>query len=143
MTSTVSLPGEIIVDNLDPGFSTEGTWTTDSKSDMLQYGSNFVYKRAGDGTGRAIFTPGIQVAADYEVYVWWIKCWVCATNAPFTINYAGGSTTIAVNLNDRTKAGQWNSLGVYPFDEGALASIVLTDNADGRLIADAIRLVKK
>ena len=136
-------PTEIIVDNLDPEFSKKGRWMTSSSSSLLPYGSDFVYIRKGSGANWAMFTPNVSTPGTYEVFVWWAKCWVCASNAPYTVNHAGGSTTILVNLNDRQKAGQWNSLGVFSFNTGTSGSIVVTDNADGRLVADAIRLLPR
>ena len=134
-------PTEIIIDNLDTGFSTEGSWSTYSNDALLHYGSDFAWARSGTGTDRAIFTPNIPTSGDYEVFVWWVRCWTCATNAPYTVNHADGSTTIPVDLSDRDRAGQWNSIGVFTFDAGTSCSIVLTDDADGRVVADAVRLV--
>jgi len=35
----------------------------------------------------------------------------------------------------------WNSLGQYYFEKGAAAAVQLSDDADGRVIADAVRFV--
>jgi hypothetical protein len=134
-------PIGIIVDNADPEFSTEGQWRTRSSAGLLQYGSDFLCSLAGDGANRAIFAPNVPSSASYEVLVWWVKCPACATNAPYTINHAGGSTTVPVDQSDRERAGQWNSLGEYTFVAGTSCNIVLTNDADGRVVADAVRLV--
>lgn len=147
-TPTV-VPPEVIVDNRDPGFSTVGPggWLTGTKQ-LLQYGSDFRYKAAGSGANQAVFAPNIPATADYEVFAWWPRRDVdgisYATNAPYTINYSGGSATIWMNQDDQLKAGQWNSLGTFPF-VGGPATVVLSDGPDagGRVVADAIRLVQR
>ena len=54
------------------------------------------------------------------------------------MNHAGGSTVVPVN--QQNAGGEWVSLGVFDFDAGS-ASVILSDNADGVVIADAIKLV--
>jgi hypothetical protein len=61
-----------------------------------------------------------------------------ATDAPYTINHAGGPITVPVN--QEANGGVGFSLGVYFFNIGP-ASIVLSDDADSIVIADAIRAV--
>jgi hypothetical protein len=131
---------ETIIDNSDPAFNTEGIWRVDS-GNYDQYGDDFAMTRPGSGDRSATFVLDIQATGDYELYVWWPECWVCASNAPFTVEHADGSSTELVALNDRQRAGQWNSLGEYPFELGQPASVMVTDDADGRVVADAIRLV--
>jgi hyaluronate lyase len=109
----------------------------------LHYASNFVYTQAGTGTKRAIFTPPLVAGGQYEVFIWFPKCWVCGTNVPYQINYAGGSTTILVNQNDRNLAGKWNSLGIFTFEAGSSGTIIITNNASARVMADAVRFVPR
>ena len=61
-----------------------------------------------------------------------------ATNAPYTINDVDGPTLVTVD--QQTDGGAWVSLGVFNFDVGS-ASVVLSDAANGVVIADAIRIV--
>jgi uncharacterized repeat protein (TIGR01451 family) len=135
-------PTEIIIDNLDPEFSTEGSWSNYSNDALLHYGSDFAYAQPGTGADRAIFTPDIAASAEYEVFVWWVMCWSnCASNASYTVNHTGGSTTVREDQGDRDRAGQWNSIGVFTFNAGTSGSIVLTNDTDGRVVADAVRLL--
>ena len=137
-----SPPVEIIVDNLAPGFSTEGSWGTAEWPTWLPYEGSLVYDRLRSTGERATFTPDIPAFGQYEVFVWGIQCSrYCATNAPFTVNHAEGSPTILVDQSDTSQAGGWISLGVFSLNAGTSGSIVLTDGADGRVIADAVRLV--
>ena len=135
-------PVEIIVDNLDPGFSTEGSWRIAEWPTWLPYEGSLVYDRLRSTGERATFTPDIPAFGHYEVFVWGVRCSrYCATNASFTVNHAEGSTTIPVDQSDTSQAGEWISLGVFTFSAGTSGSIVLTDDAAGREIADAVRLV--
>lgn len=133
---------EVIIDNLDAGFSTTGTWRTHSQTSLLHYGDDFAYASPGGGTKTALFTPNLQAGGLYEVYIWFPRCWVCSTAAPYTIYYAGGSLVITVNQNDRNLAGQWVSLGTFFFEPGT-GSIMLTNASDGRVSADAVRLAPR
>ncbi|GGE07873.1 hypothetical protein GCM10011571_06400 [Marinithermofilum abyssi] len=46
-------------------------------------------------------------------------------------------------VNQRTGGGQWIYLGTWNFSQGAGIKVVLSDNADGIVVADAVRLVKE
>jgi RHS repeat-associated protein len=73
------------------------------------------------------------------VYAWWTANPNRATNATYTVAYSGG--TAAVTVNQQTSGGAWNLLGTYTFGSGTGGNITLTDQANGYVIADAIRLV--
>ncbi len=63
-----------------------------------------------------------------------------ATNAPYTVSHAGGSTTTTVNQTQQ--GGNWVSIGSYTFNKGISHSIRLSDNAGGTVLADAVKLVR-
>jgi hypothetical protein len=44
-----------------------------------------------------------------------------------------------VEVNQEVNGGQWNLLGTYPFAAGTSGSVVLSDEADEYVIADAIK----
>ena len=133
-------PTEIIIDNLDAEFSTVGSWSTGTWGSP--YDGSLVYDRLRAAGSQATFMPNIPSSGQYELFVWGVACPnYCATNAPFTVNHAGDPTTIPVDQSDTSLFGDWISLGVFTFEAGTSGSIVLTDDADGRVIADAVRLV--
>jgi hypothetical protein len=135
-------PDEIIIDNQDPEFSTVGTWRTRNWSIYNAYNGDFQFTSAGDGSRQAIFTPNIITAGDYEVFIWFVTSNLGATNTPHTVNYNGGSTTIEIDQRAApSEGGYWFSLGVYNFSVGTSGSIVVSDNADWLVLADAVRLV--
>jgi parallel beta-helix repeat protein len=136
----IMLEPKTVVDNPDAAFA--GTWSTYSGS-APTYGTDCRYKSEGTGSGKATWTPDVPTAGTYDVYAWWITGDSRATNAPYTINYDGGSETVRVNQKATT--GQWNYLGTYPFAAGTSGSMVLSDgpDADGVVCADAIMLEPK
>ena len=128
---------EIIIDNTDAQFSTGGTgWNTGTSTQ--QFATNFRNHLAGTGTNTATWTPDIPHAGEYSVYAWWVDSTNRATNAPYTINHSGGSET--VRLSQKIMGGTWNYLGTYIFSAGTAGTIVLSDDADGLVIADAIKI---
>lgn len=61
-------------------------------------------------------------------------------NCKYYLNrHANGEKIILVDQN--RNSGRWNSLGRYSFQRGAEASITVSNNANGPVIADAIKLV--
>jgi hypothetical protein len=129
-------PADIVMDNSEATYA--GTWGLVT-GNTCAYGEDFQWNEAGSGSDTATWTPNIYEAGEYSVYARWVDHDNRATDAPYTINYNGGSETIDV---DCTVAGcQWNLLGTYPFAAGTAGSIVLSDDANGYLVADAIRLV--
>jgi hypothetical protein len=102
------------------------------------YQENFQWNEAGSGADTATWTPYVPVTDHYKVYARWVDHTNRATDAPYTIYYDGGSETVDV---DCTTAGcVWNLLGTYPFAAGTSGSIVLSDDANGYVNADAIKL---
>lgn len=74
----------------------------------------------------------------YQVAVWYTSDPNRASNAPYVVNHAGGSTMVRVNQQSR--GGQWVSFGEFSFVAGT-ATIELTNNADEYVVADAIRVL--
>jgi cytochrome c553 len=129
----------VIIDNPAAVFNPDGNWSTSSTSPD-RYGADFRYKAGGTGSDTGTWTPDVTYAGTYDVYAWWVTGGSRATNAPYTINYNGGSETVRVNQKATT--GQWNLLGTYPFAAGTAGSVELSDGpgADGVVVGDAILL---
>jgi hypothetical protein len=129
-------PTEIIKDN--PSATYVGTWPT-STSTAGYYGSNYQTHAAGTGSNTATWSFTVTTAGSYKVYARWTALSNRASNAKYTVNSAGGATMVTVN--QQANGGSWQSLGTFTFNAGSY-SIRLTDNANGYVIADAVRLVK-
>lgn len=114
-------------------------WTL-SSAQPDKYGADYRYHAAG--TGNAVATWGFTVptGGQYDVYAWWSVSFNRATDAPYHINHRDGTSTVRVN--QQQTGGQWVLLGSHHFDGGVPATITLTDDANGLVIADAVRLVR-
>ena len=126
---------DVIVDNNEA--SVVGAWISTATSSEY-YGNNYLYRVGGYGANTVTWRFGVSQPGSYEVYARWTSGSNRASDAPYTVNYAGRSRT--VDVNQRVNGGEWVSLGVFYFTEG-MSSIILSDDADGVVIADAIRLV--
>ena len=136
-----------LVDNADPGYAESGSsWQGWTSTDNYQ--GDCRYAPAGTGQNTATWTfQNLDTTAQYQVYATWNASGNHATDAPFTV--CDGTTALAtVHMNqqpapDRASFdGQgWQSIGVFNPSSGAL-NIQLSDNANGYVVADAVRLVK-
>ncbi len=129
----------VLVDNSDSqNVTTTGTWTTSSAASGYQ-GYNYATHAAG--TGSNSFTWNLHIPQDgtYEVFVRYTGA--TATNAPYTITHSTG--TARKTVDQTANAGSWVSLGSYTFSAASLTQQVkLTGNANGTVVADAVKLVR-
>jgi RHS repeat-associated protein len=93
----------------------------------------FVGANAGFDT--AAWRPNLT--GTYAVYAQWSAYSNRATDATYTIAHASGQSSVAVN--QQANGGAWNLLGTYTLT--AQSAISLSSQANGYVIADAIRLV--
>jgi len=119
-----------------PSFERVGNWV-DTNTLLDFFRENYEYSSAGSGADTARWMFSIPEAADYNVYVWYPAASGNASNAPFTVNHADGSTVVAVN--QRLNGGQWNRIGTFRFGVDDY-SVVLGDNANGNVVADGVRI---
>jgi hypothetical protein len=130
----------IIVDNSDKNsFSTQGQWYH-STTWPEWYGNDYQYSESGSGLETAMWhfevTSGI-----FEVGAWWTSSETRATDAPYTI-YNNGLALETVYLDQTTGGSEFYTLGTYKIESGGL-DVVLTDNASGTVIADAVQVLKR
>jgi RHS repeat-associated protein len=88
----------------------------------------------------ATWTYSAAVSGDYRIFARWPAAEGNATNAKYTVQHAGGSSTVSVSQAQR--GGQWNELGVFGFSGGQNYAISLSDDANGTVVADALYIVK-
>ncbi len=137
-------PNEYIMDDGDPGYSQTAGWT--NLTNTLAYQLDYNYHAAGSGTGAAKWTFSDILSGSYQVFAHWIPFSNWATNAPFTVlDGANALGTVLVNqqqapTGDQSNGITWQSLGTFQTNSGTLA-VRLDDNANGFVIADAIRIV--
>jgi len=127
---------DVIVDNLDAACIFTGSWTS-STTTAGYYGSNYQYKSSGSGLYTATFTPTIITEGNYSIYAMWSADDNRTSNAKFIVTHASGTGILL--KNQRINGGVWNSLGDYYLSVGTTNNVVLSDVADGIVIADAIK----
>jgi hypothetical protein len=100
----------------------------------------------GGGADTAAWTFSGLAPGWYTVQVTWPTGRRQASNAPYTV-YDGGTSRGAVTVDQTTAPSQtvfqgqaWDNLGTFSVASGTL-SVVLSDYADGRVVADAVHLV--
>jgi hypothetical protein len=133
------------MDDGDPGYSRSAGWT--NLTNTLAYQLDYDYHAAGNGSDTATWNFTNVTPGTYQVFAKWIPFSNRATNAPYTV--FDGSTqlgTVLVNqqlfpTGDQSNGIVWQSLGMFSTSTGTL-SVRLGDNANGYVVADAIRLVK-
>ncbi len=136
-----NVPTTQTVDNGDAGFITSGDWYPYSG---LGFENDLHYSFVGDGSDVASWsfavTPG-----EYEVAATWATHANRATNAPYEV-YDGAMSLETVPVDqqaapdDFTDQGAvWETLGTYTI-MGNTLRVKLSDNANGLLIADAVRI---
>ncbi len=152
---------DIIIDNVDSGTSpgslpvtlTNGWGDIDCSGGREYYSArcsshreSWSFATVSPGSNQtATFRPTIGVAGSYEVFEYhpYIggapSTFVEATNVPVTIRHGNGTTTTTINQS--VNFGQWNSLGVYDFPTGTTSYVQFNNNANGPVIADAIKFV--
>lgn len=131
-------PDGQILDNQDQSSETMGVWRNSTNSSGF-YQADYQFHAAGSGSNTFTWNPVISISGSYRVYARWTSHSNRATNAPYTITDDVGVSTVLVNQTQQ--GGDWNMLGVYNFSEGGSYPIVLSDDANGYVIADAIMLV--
>jgi hypothetical protein len=134
---------EIIIDNGDLDFKSEGNWTAGAGGNDFKDGSTYASGTSvGNTASTATWTPDIKTAGTYDVYEWHGDDPNSdhATKAPFTVKSDDGTKAIMVNL--QTNTGKWNLLGTFKFAAGTGGSVSLSSsNADGNVLADAVKFV--
>ncbi|NQU23179.1 MAG: tandem-95 repeat protein [Candidatus Nealsonbacteria bacterium] len=147
-TGTVTIdvnetPVETIIDDGDAGYEDTG-WK--SKANEGAYGGDYSYATAGDVSETATWTFDGLAAGDYDVFATWVSQPIKhASNAPYTV-MVDDLVIEEVPVNQRVAPdGQvvagWQILGTYTIDGGTLTVKLSNNNADGYVIADAIRIV--
>jgi len=137
-------PTEFVVDNEDAQFiELSGNWN--SLSHEGAYGGTISFIGPGTGDKRAAWRVDTVIDPDtYEVFVWKFEhdyMHLMSDNVGFRVGHATGiSDWIYV---DQSAAGdEWVYLGTWEFDNGQAQGVLVSDNANGFVIADAVKLVR-
>ncbi len=141
-------PSVTLIDNGDPGYSETDPGTVDWQGEARAnaFGGELRWNDGG-GTGDKAswqFT-GLEVGW-YEVLVTYPSEGNQATDAPFTV-YDGAVARGTVRISQKVapsgavfEGSPWESLGKFSIT-GDTLRVELSDDADGNVIADAVRIV--
>jgi uncharacterized lipoprotein YddW (UPF0748 family) len=153
--ATTEVVTEIVIDNLDPGWSNTSpggaSWSSGSNSLVPKIGTNYLYT-AGSGsessaTRKCRWTPNITVAGLYDVYAYYQIGANRNERAPYTTYYDGGQVTSIQNQYSTTpNQGGWFLVAAdKPFVAGISGYLELTNaSTDAKYIsADAAKFVLK
>ncbi len=123
------------VDNDSTSTSSVGSWTSFSCGGC--YGSTLRQGVSGSGSDTYTWNIPITETKDYRVYVQWTQHSNRATDAPYTVHHTAGTTTI--DVNQQINGSTWYELGTFNLDNSS--KVVLSNDANGYVIADAVKVV--
>jgi len=132
-------PARLIKDNTAATYL--GSWSTGTGA-RDKYGADYRFNTGGTGADKATWNLAVPETGLYEVCVLYSQGTNRATDAPYTVNHAGGATLVRVN--QQRAGGRWIRLGDFNFNAGT-GSVVLTDaiaNASQVVMADAVKVTK-
>ncbi|MGW1795484.1 golvesin C-terminal-like domain-containing protein [Streptomyces sp. NPDC001984] len=137
----------VLVDDGDFGTTAAtGAWPTSGNTAYTQYaiGQDYRYNKDATAGDKYTWRPNLPENGDYQVDVHYVPASDRATNAPYTVTYAGGTKTYQVDQQAGTE-GQWKALGKHPFTAGTTGQVVLGDgpaSTSTAVLADAVRFTK-
>ncbi|MEA3431897.1 MAG: family 10 glycosylhydrolase, partial [candidate division WOR-3 bacterium] len=133
----VRLPhNDVIIDNSSSvQFQYSGDWEQHSGG----YQGNYLVAEPGDGSAIATWYPKLMKTAEYTIYARWVSDSSNATNAYYKI--INDTETKSVIVNQCQDSDQWVFLLCDTISYDAPISIQLSNSANGKVVADAVRLV--
>lgn len=130
----LSHPERILLDNKD----VISFWNS-SNSGVNYFGDNYLYHTSTVASGNIEFSSPSLTRGNYDIYAWWQDSSINATNTKFTIQTANGNITL--NRNQRANGGEWNFLANVGMSDSGVLKIIVSDSADGNIVADAFRII--
>lgn len=132
---------DVFLDNTNSEASYNGDWQTGTAStDKYLSDYRFASTVAG-GTNTVTYRPNLPSAGYYDIFIWYPQGSNRATNSPWTISFAGGTTNIAVDQSGN--GGAWRLLAAArPFAAGTNGFIQISNDtgASGKVVmADGVR----
>ena len=144
---------DLLVDDMNLDYTETGlNWVDEIDDDAYQFGARAVPVPPGGGINNtATWTIPVPAEGYYQVYVTWpADLGLGATDAPFSVydgTVAGGVLEETVDVDQRFEPDDliyndqgWQRLGSYEITNGQI-TVQLTDDADGKVIADAVLVV--
>ena len=139
---------QTIIDNNGTGFAVSGAWTFNPSPNPTGYLTAIHHNGAAGGTGtkQATWTFSGLSAGNYQVSVTWTPKADRASNAPYVI-FDNTTSVYATTLDQRNTPAadfvsgvNFQNLGAPVTINSGTLVVQLTDNANGYVIADAVRI---
>lgn len=152
--TTPAFSGEIVVDNLDPGWvntSPSGGWTSGSLADVPRIGEDYLYTSGvtstleANATRRCTWTAEVPIAGRYDVFAFYQIGSNRTTAAPYKVIHDGGEVLSIQNQHSSTpNQGGWFLLAEdLVLEAGASCTVQLSNNTGSTALvsADAVKFV--
>ncbi len=125
-----------IIDNKHSSVTKTGDWAISTAGGDSKYETDYLHdSNYQKGDKKVTFNVPVS-SGKYEVFAWWFAFDNRASNTPFEIRSAAGTTT--VYKNQRYNNARWVSLGTYDFSSNAIINIS-NENTDGYVVVDALK----
>jgi BNR repeat protein len=140
---------EVLVDDDDLGYlEHSGVWNA-ATGVAGYWGSGYTTRPASTGDNVVRFRLVVPDDGNYLVQASYAAHTNRASNAPYYVKHATGTTLVRIDQRVAgtadVRSGQWVSLGTFRF-AGGLAegtTVSQSDDANGYVVADAIRLIRQ
>ena len=118
-------------------FYANGYWPT-STSIPGYYGSSYRYNPPGSGANEAVWHFDVM-SGEYEISAQWSSFSKSRIQCRLLLFYNNGVKLGTVHVDQRYNGGKFNLLASLTIENGDV-TVVLTDTADGYVIADAVKI---
>jgi hypothetical protein len=132
-----------VINSTNPNYTQVGPWSTAGGGGV---GGSYQFAAAGNASTTAVWQVGVPtLGGSYNVSVTWVPYSNRATNATYQV-FDGDTLLASVPVNQQLAPSGpsyngflFQSLGVFKISTGPIR-VVLTNNANGYVIADAIKV---
>ncbi|HNT33582.1 MAG TPA: family 10 glycosylhydrolase [bacterium] len=133
-----NVPYTNVVDDIDLGFTSVGSWTHKTDSAGASYGPSYKVTYTGTQGDRAEWRPNLLYSGRYRVSIWYTSGSNRPSSVPYTVYHQSGNQTFYVN--QQVNGSRWNYLGEFSFSSGSSGYVSLLEQVpDGAaVIADAV-----
>lgn len=130
----------LILDNGQASFV--GNWTTGTSSPD-KYGSDYRWVSSGVAPARALWTPNLSQAGNYQVSLWWPAG--SNRNPATQVGLLLNGQLFTTTVDQQVQGGQWNVLGTVQLPAGSSTTLGITNQGPTGwvVVADALRLVRQ
>lgn len=129
-------PPDIIVD--DASGQANGTWSSGSGG----FRGGYRYRTAIPSTESMTFKwdLGLNIPGTWDLHARWQSITGGASNAKYILSFDEERET-QITVDQKVLGGRWNQLGTFSFESADTPSVAISDNANGTVVADGVKLV--